>query len=81
MEREYGIKFKLISIYNVILFFYIIVMVIGESNFMQYDFMNVFVSCSKLILLFLSAVYLLFLKRDLEPSGRNDHVQTVNKGK
>ncbi len=66
MEREYGIKFKLISIYNVILFFYIIVMVIGESNFMQYDFMNVFVSCSKLILLFLSAVYLLFLKRDIE---------------
>ena len=61
MEREYGIKFKLISIYNVILFFYIIVMVIGESNFMQYDFMNVFVSCSKLILLFLSAcIFIVF---------------------
>ena len=40
MEREYGINFKLISVYNVMLFFYIIVMVIGESNFMQYGFMN-----------------------------------------
>lgn len=66
MQREYGIKFKLISIHNVMLFFYIIVMVIGESNFMQYGFMNSFISCCKLALLFSSMMYLLFLKRNIE---------------
>ena len=48
------------------LFFYIIVMVIGESNFMQYGFMNSFISCCKLALLFSSMMYLLFLKRNIE---------------
>ena len=66
MEREYGINFKLISVYNVMLFFYIIVMVIGESNFMQYGFMNSFISCCKLVLLFSSMMYLLFLMRNIE---------------
>lgn len=66
MEREYGIKFKLISVYNVMLFFYVVVMVIGESNFMQYDFMDSFISCCKLALLFLSTIYLIFLKRNIE---------------
>ena len=66
MQREYGIKFKLISIHNVMLFFYIIVMVIGESNFMQYGFMNSFISCCKLALLFSSMMYLLFLKRNIK---------------
>ena len=66
MQREYGIKFKLISIHDVMLFFYIIVMVIGESNFMQYGFMNSFISCCKLALLFSSMMYLLFLKRNIE---------------
>ena len=64
MQREYGIKFKLISIHNVMLFFYIIVMVIGESNFMQYGFYEfIYIMLQVSIAFFINDVFTFFKEK------------------
>lgn len=58
-------KVKSTTVYNIILFLYIVIMVIDESNFKQDNFVNSLIFGSKIIVFILAIMYLLIQKRFL----------------